>query len=263
MDVGAPFVAGGESSVGAVQPSEGALDDPAMPAELLLGLDAAASNAGDDAAHQASGAAEDVVVGLVGVKLVGAEARSTPAPADRSDLVEQRLQKVALVHIRRRDVDGERDALAVDDQMLLGPELSAIRRVRPGLGAPPFDRTLEASMLARVQSTLSARPSSSSSARWSRSHTPASCQSRRRRQQVMPLPHPISCGRYSQPIPVRSTKRIPASAARSSTGGRPPRGFGRGGGNSGRMRAHSASGTSGFAMGQVQYPSIRTWAKFC
>jgi hypothetical protein len=79
----------------------------------------------------------------------------------------------------------------------------------------------------------------------------------------MPEPQPISCGRYSHPIPVLSTKRIPVSTARSSQGGRPPRGFARAGGSKGLIRSHSASGTSGFAMGLSTYPSIGRWAKFC
>jgi hypothetical protein len=54
--------------------------------------------------------------------------------------------------------------------------------------------------------------------RWILSHTPVACQSRSRRQQVMPDPQPISCGRYSQGMPVRSTKRIPVKAWRSGTG---------------------------------------------
>jgi hypothetical protein len=40
-------------------------------------------------------------------------------------------------------------------------------------------------------------------------HTPASWQSRSRRQQVMPDPHPISCGSISQAMPLRSTKTMP------------------------------------------------------
>src|ERR1700722_19039757 len=91
---------------------------------------------------------------------------------------------------------------------------------------------------------------------------PALFQSRRRRQQVMPLPHPISFGRYSQGIPVRRTNRIPVSTARSGFGGRPPRGFGRSVGSRGSIRSHSASGTSGLAMDLATYPSIGGRAKF-
>ena len=63
--------------------------------------------------------------------------------------------------------------------------------------------------------------------------TPAWYQSRSLRQHLIPLPHPISAGKYSQGMPVFSTNRIPASAARSDTRGRPPLGFGGSGGSSG------------------------------
>jgi hypothetical protein len=230
MDVRSAFVASRETSVSSVKPRDRSLDDPAMTTESFLGFDPASRDARHDAANAATGATEDVVVRLVGVELGRSEARPTARALDARDLVEHRLQHVAVGSVGRRDVDDEGHTLAVDDQVLLGAEFPAVRRVRAGLRAPPFARTLEASSDTRDQSILSARPSSSSSARWSRSHTPATCQSRSRRQHVIPLPQPISRGRYSQPIPVRSTKRMPASAARSSTGGRPPRGFGRAGG---------------------------------
>jgi len=89
----------------------------------------------------------------------------------------------------------------------------------------------------------------------------ARCQSRRRRQQVMPDPQPISCGRYSHGMPVLRTKRIPVSAARSATIGRPP--LGRGGclGNSGSITAHRSSLTSGLAiaMSSVTHTDLARW----
>jgi hypothetical protein len=45
-------------------------------------------------------------------------------------------------------------------------------------------------------------------------------------------------------MPVRSTKRMPFSAARSSTRGRPPRGCGGTGGSSGATTAQSSSDTN-------------------
>ncbi len=75
---------------------------------------------------------------------------------------------------------------------------------------------------------------------------PACCQSRSRRQQVMPLPQPISAGRYSHGSPVLSTNRMPVSAARSGTGGRPPFGQGLAGGSNGSIILHKSSGKRGF-----------------
>jgi len=45
--------------------------------------------------------------------------------------------------------------------------------------------------------------------KWSSCQIPHSCQSRSRRQQVMPEPHPISCGSISQGIPLRRTNTMP------------------------------------------------------
>lgn len=62
--------------------------------------------------------------------------------------------------------------------------------VRAGQLAPPFARTDTASMLARDQSMTSAWASSSSTRCCSRSHTPAACQARSRRQAMCPEPTP-------------------------------------------------------------------------
>jgi hypothetical protein len=69
------------------------------------------------------------------------------------------------------------------------------------------------------------------------------CQSRRRRQQVLPLPHPSSARRSDHGQPLRRMKSMPASAFRSGVRGRPPRAWDGGGGSRGATTAHSSSGT--------------------
>jgi hypothetical protein len=91
-------------------------------------------------------------------------------------------------------------------------------------------------------------PRRSRRTRWSVSHTPACCQSRRRRQQVMPEPQPISWGSISHGMPERRTNRMPVRAARSGTRGRPPLGLGGSGGRSGSITAHRSSGRRGLLM---------------
>jgi hypothetical protein len=113
---------------------------------------------------------------------------------------------------------------------------------------PPFARTLAPSRLARNRSIRSASPSQSSKVRCSRSHTPAACQSRSRRQQVDPLPRPNSVGSICQGMPLLGTKTTPDRHARSGTRGSPPFGFGGSFGNSGAVAAHSSSDTSGLHM---------------
>jgi hypothetical protein len=101
---------------------------------------------------------------------------------------------------------------------------------------------------ARLQSIRSAAPKRSRSVRCSASQTPASRQSRSRRQQVMPEPQPSSWGSHSQGMPVFSTKMMPVRQARSAIRGRPPFGLGGSGGNKGWMISQSSSGTSGLLM---------------
>jgi hypothetical protein len=99
---------------------------------------------------------------------------------------------------------------------------AAIRGIRSGARPPKMARTEQLSKATFDQSISSATPSSSSRACQIFSQTPAFCQSRNRRQHVMPEPQPSSCGKYSHWQPVRSTNRMPVRAARSGIGGRPP-----------------------------------------
>ena len=120
------------------------------------------------------------------------------------------------------------------------------------VSSPPFFAgTLEASGAARDQSMAYAASSSSSKTRCNLCQTPAPLQSRSRRQQDMPLPQPISWGSISQGIQLLRTNRIPAEAARSGTGGRPPFGLRRRLGSSGAIRAHNLSPTNAAATSPV------------
>jgi len=82
------------------------------------------------------------------------------------------------------------------------------------------------------------RPASSSLSNnnaWILSQVPSSCQSRSRRQQVIPLPQFNSAGKSSHPMPVLRTNKMPVNAARWGTGGRPPLGERTCGGRSGSI----------------------------
>jgi len=80
-----------------------------------------------------------------------------------------------------------------------------------------FARTGEMSIAAHDQSIHSASLSFAISNSCRRGQTPASCDLCNRRQQVIPDPRPISCGRYSERIPVCNTNRIPLNTFRSSS----------------------------------------------
>jgi hypothetical protein len=175
-----------------------------------------------------------------------------PRPAaralDRLDGIDGRLQHPRVVDVGCRLGHREGDSSAVDHNMALRARFAAIRRIRAGFSAPPGAGTLAESSEARDQSIWSAAPSWSSSAWCTWCQTPASCQSRKRRQQVIPEPQPNSWGSSSQGMPVRRTKMMPVSAARFGTRGRPPLGLGGSGGSSGATMFHRSSGKIGLAI---------------
>jgi hypothetical protein len=137
--------------------------------------------------------------------------------------------------------------------MVLTPRLAPVGRVLPRFLTPPFARTVALSRLAREKSMRSTVRSRRRISSWSRCQTPAACQSRRRRQHVMPDPQPSSWGSHSHWMPVFNTKRMPVNAARSPILGRPPLGRGGAGGKSGWSVVQSASDTNCFAMPLVYH----------
>jgi hypothetical protein len=143
-----------------------------------------------------------------------------------------------------------------------------------GLGPvcfPPYTaRTEQPSTTARDQSIRPSRASQSSTAKWMRSHTPANCQSRKRRQHVIPEPQPSSCGNICHGIPLRRTKRMPVGHARSEMRGRPPLGRRAGIGKNGSTRSHNGSESSATAIAvqstvrlMVDAPFGVAAARFC
>ena len=124
--------------------------------------------------------------------------------------------------------------------------------------------TEQLSTTARDQSIWSRRASQSRSAKWIKSHTPACCQSRTRRQHVIPDPHPSSCGSICHGMPLRRTNRIPVRHARSGTRGRPPFGRWGGAGKNGSTRSHNGTGSSAAAIRvHVSSPTRFSVRRFC
>ncbi len=123
------------------------------------------------------------------------------------------------VSLGQNDID--RGALRVDEEGVLAARRTAIGWVRSRFFPPCTARTDELAATTRKKSSLSAPRKLSSSTRCSLRHTPAFCQARTRRQQVMPEQHPISCGRISHGIPDCKTNRMPVSTRLSSSGLRP------------------------------------------
>ncbi len=258
MRVIAPLVADPEATV-PIEPGKRALDHPSIAAKALARLDSSPRDTGNDTPCSECLATASKVVALVRVQL----GRTLATPAMRRtnglDRIDGLFQHLGVVHIGRRLGYCERNALPVDHNMALRARFAAIRRVRTGFGSPPGAGTLAESSEARVQSIRSASPRRSNSAWWILCHTPAFCHSCRRRQQVIPLPHPISLGSISQGMPERSTKMMPVRTLRSGMRGRPPFGLGGSGGSTGSMIFHSPSESRGFAMA----PIIPHYVGFC
>jgi hypothetical protein len=259
MDVGAPLIADGQPPI-AVEPGERAFDDPTVPTQPLAGLHPFARDATPDVAPTQRLTAARVVIAFIRVQFRRAFPALPGGSADRRDGIEQVLKDDRLVAVSAGQERGEGESGALDHNMALRAGhplgLAAIRRVRADGVAPLLAGMLAESSAARLQSMRSAAPSRSSSVWCKRSHTPAVCQSRKRRQHVTPRPQPNSGGSISQGIPLFRTKMMPVKAARSERRGRPPLGLGGSGGNNGSTSAHNSSLTSGL-MPQVYH--VLTW----
>lgn len=261
VDVVAAFVADAQPAA-AMQPGQGALHDPAMPTEALARFDPAASNAWADAALPRRPAAAGKVVTFVRVQFRWPAPGCAAPLANRWHRVQQRGEAQRVVRVGRTEERGARKPAAFHKDVMLRAEFAAVGGICSRLPPPFCAGTAAASKLARDQSIRPAAPSRSKSTWCSRDHTPAACQSRSRRQQLIPLPQPISAGKYSHGRPVRSTNKIPRNACRSGIGGRPPFGRGGRGGSKGATTAHSSSLTSSLAMGGIYHLSTRS-DRFC
>jgi hypothetical protein len=250
------LIANGEPPI-VVKPGEGTFSHPPVAAQPLATLYPLTSYAALDAPLAKRLAAPRYVIRLVSVPLVRALARASPLASwtlDRLNVVHHLFKHRRVVSIGTRELYHKRNTPSLDHKMALRARFCLICGVRPnslGLRVPfftPLARTVSESKLALDQSILSASPRRLSSALWSLRHTPAFCQSRSLRQQVTPLPQPISWGSISQGRPLLSTKMMPERAARSGMRGRPPFGLGGAGGRSGSITSHSSSGTKGLLM---------------
>ncbi len=164
------------------------------------------------------------------------------------------------------------NALRIRNEMVFAPRFGFVHGIRARFFPPSKARTGLLSTTARDQSIWSALRSWASSVSWMCCQTPAACQSRSRRQQVIPEPQPISWGRSSQGMPVFKTNRIPVRAWRWLIGLRPGcrNRLGLGAGNNGSIRFHNLSFRSGLAIGEsskamrfTSLPNLTCSRPFC
>src|SRR6266571_5936853 len=131
--------------------------------------------------------------------MVGAVAEQPPRPAARTaalaahgrDRIHERQQFEDVVVVAAAQRERERRASSAGQRMVLGAAPGAVYWAWTGLLAPPTARTCELSITARDHSIRSASRSFASSTSCSCRHTPCSCHSLSRRQQVIPDPQPI------------------------------------------------------------------------
>jgi len=246
VNVHAPLVADAQTPV-LMQPADRALDDPARGPEAAAVPGPTMGEHGLNVPLSQLGLMRLRVVRAVALDARRAEARAPAVALKGRNGVDQREELGDVVSIRTSERDHQRDALRFGEDMVLAARAGAIRGVGTRLGPPFTARMLELSTTARDQSIAPAWWNSASSARWIFFHAPAACQSRSRRQQVIPDPQPISLGRYSQGQPLISTKMIPVRATRSGTRGRPVFCAERRA-RCGSINSHSASSSKGFAI---------------
>lgn len=196
VDIGTALISNAKAPV-FVQPGMSSFHDPTMSAELLATIDASPCYARCYPAFAKRLSAFSVVVAFVRMQLLRAESWSAPlATANSRDRINGGFEHYAIVNVGSRQHNAQRRSKPIYHKMALRALFAAIRRRWPSRFTAPFFAsgagTLAESALARDQSILSACESLSRQRACSSAQTPAVCQSRRRRQQVMPEPHPIS-----------------------------------------------------------------------
>src|SRR5512144_2854417 len=134
--VGPPLVADREPPE-AHEPGERAFDHPPVAAQALAALDAAPCDARDDTPAATGAAAAVVVVPFVRVQLPRSLAWAAGALPDRRHRVQHRRQHDAVMDVRGREGNSERDAVGVHEDVPLAARLAAVGRVRAGELAPP------------------------------------------------------------------------------------------------------------------------------
>jgi hypothetical protein len=177
-----------------------------------------------------------------------------PLAPNGRDGLDQRIELRDVVAVCTGQDDRERDALRVDDEVVLAAELAPVRWVRACFFPANMARIDELSTMARVKSISPRRRSSASSVSWIRCQTPAFCQATSRRQQAVPEPQPISWGSRFHAMPERSTNTMPVNTARSGVGLRPAYWRLRGArtGRRGSMSDHNSSSMSSLGIASCQ-----------
>lgn len=233
-----------------MQPCDGSLHHPARFTQTTAVLGSASRDLRANTSDQQCQPMWFRVIATVSLYKFGFALGSATFASNGRNRIYQRQQLRHVVTIGLGQDYRKGNALRVRKEVMLRAGTTAIGWVRSRFFPAPTARMEELSAIARLKSTRSTSRSLDNSSRCRRSHTPVSCQSLSRRQQLDPLPQPISRGNMFQGIPERNTNRIPVSAARSGTGMRPGYFLRRGlaAGSKGLISSQSSSSISGFGI---------------
>ena len=266
MNARSTLVADGQSPK-AVQPSDGALDDPAGAAQAAAVRPPALGELRGDAALRELVAMRLRIVPRSPCTSRGFRTWSAGTPAQRRHRVHQRQQLRDVVPVGGRQRRDERNPVRVGENMMFRPGLAAIGRVRSSFFPPrtarrrrTVDDRARQIQLAALPQLVEQDPCGAASRRrlvaTARAGANGSCRTR----------SPSPGGSMFQGMPLRSTNRIPVSTARSGIGLRPAyrrlrrRRFG----SSGSIRLHKSSSIKAWGMpdrlavGQAKVPSHRS-----
>ena len=222
MDIGAALVPDGEPAK-PMEPGDRAFDDPATRAQPAAVWGPALRQDRNDPPGPEPVAVGLGVIAAIALERPGLAAGAAAPPADGRQRVDHRIEVGDVIDVGGRYLRDERDAARIGDDVVLGALLAAIGWVRSSFFPPRIARTDPLSMTVQRWSSRPRRRSSASKTSCSCCQTPARCQRTKRRQQVLPDPHPIWRGSICQGMPDRRTKRMPVSTARSEIGVRPCR----------------------------------------
>ncbi len=160
----------------------------------------------------------------VGVDGVGATTGTAASNSHRRDRLNQRHQLGDVVAVAAGQRHRQRDAVRLGDQVVFRAGSGTVDRARPGFGPPFKARTREPSTTTLDQSSAPAACSSANRDSCRHCQTPASFQSRRHRQQVMPDPNPNSVeGTPMKSRCIERTRSHRAPCGRAVAGGRDDR----------------------------------------
>jgi len=231
-----------------VQPTQSPFHDPAIPPQPTAMFGMATSNV-RCRAHVLKGRSMRLgIIRAIRIQFFKTIPWRANFTLDRGDIIDQGQQFGDIMLVGRGGVADDGNAISVRQQMMFRAGFSTVYRAGTRFFAPPTARIVALSTAQRPKSIWSAFRRWANRIWWILRHTPAACQSRKRRQQVMPEPQPISWGSISQGMPEMRTNRMPVKQARADKGLRPGWVFRRGlTGMCGSMRLHNSSEISGLA----------------